>query len=76
MFEQPAKGDIDRALSTIMHEARHRLASRSNEIKAEASKVGALRSSRLIVTVADAADKIHVEAMQQATSVLREFYPA
>ncbi len=75
MFEQPTKGDIDRALSTLMHEARHRLASRSNEIKGEAAKAGALQSSRLIVTVADAADKIHVDAMQQATSILREFLP-
>lgn len=75
MFEQPAKGDIDRALSTLMHEARHRLESRGNEIKSEAAKAGALQSSRLIVTVADAADKIHIEAMRQATSVLREFLP-
>ena len=73
MFEQPTKGDIDRALSTLMHEARHRLATRRNEIKAEATRAGALQSSRLIITVADAADKIHVEAMQQAASVLQEF---
>lgn len=73
MFEQPAKGDIDRALSTLMHEARHRLETRRNEIKAEAAKAGALQSNRLLLTVADAADKIHSEAIQQATSTLREF---
>jgi hypothetical protein len=73
MFEQPTKNDIDRALSTLMHEARHRLAERRNEAMAEATKAGALQNSRLIIVVAEAAEKIHVEAMQQATSMLREF---
>lgn len=73
MFEQPTKGDIDRALSTLMHESRDRLATRHNEIRAEATKAGALQNSRLIIVVAEAAEKIHVEAIQQATSVLREF---
>jgi hypothetical protein len=73
MFERPMKGDIDRALSTLMPEARNRLAARRNEIMAEAIKAGALQNSRLIIAVAEAAEKIHVEAMQQATSMLREF---
>jgi hypothetical protein len=73
MFQQATKDDIDRTLSTLVHEAQHRLAVRRNEIKAEATKVGALQSSRLIITVAEAAEKIHVEAMQQAASVMREF---
>ncbi|HEV7601608.1 MAG TPA: hypothetical protein VGO49_15315 [Bradyrhizobium sp.] len=73
MFERPTKDDIDRALSTLMHEARHRLAEQRNEAMAEATKAGALQSSRLIIVVAEAAEKIHVEAMQQAASLLREF---
>lgn len=73
MFEQPTKGDIDRTLSTLMHEARHRLIARRNEATAEATKAGALQSTRLIVVVAEAADKIHIEAMQQATSMLHNF---
>src|SRR5436309_1380221 len=73
MFEQPTKGDIDRALSTLMREARHRLAARRNEAMAEATKAGALQSTRLIIVVAEAAEKIHVEVMQQLTSMLREF---
>jgi hypothetical protein len=73
MFEPPTKGDIDRALSTLMHEARHRLAARRNDAMAEATKAGALQNSRLIIVVAEAAEKVHVEAMQQATSMLREF---
>ena len=40
---------------------------------AEAAKAGALQNSRLIIVVAEAAEKIHIEAMQQATSMLREF---
>jgi hypothetical protein len=73
MFERPTKDDIDRALSTLMHEARHRLAARRNEAMAEATKAGALQSSRLIIVVAEAADTIHVEAIQRAVSLLREF---
>lgn len=73
MFERPTKGDIDRALSTLMHEARHRLAARRNEAMAEAIKAGAPQSTRLISVVAEAAEKIHVEIMQQATSMLLEF---
>lgn len=40
---------------------------------AEATKAGALQSTRLIIVVAEAAEKIHVEVMQQVTSMLREF---
>ena len=40
---------------------------------AEATKAGALQSNRLIIVVAEAAEKIHIEAMQQATSMLRDF---
>ena len=52
---------MDRALSTLMHEARHRLAAQGNEALAEATKAGALQNSRLIIVVAEAAEKIHVE---------------
>src|SRR5262249_49456956 len=50
MFDRPTKGDIDRALSTLMHEARHQLAARRNEAMAKATKAGALQNSRLIVS--------------------------
>ena len=73
MFERPTKGDIDRALSTLMHDARNRLATRRNEAMADATKAGALQSTRLVLIVAEAAEKIHIEVMQQATSTLREF---
>ena len=73
MFERPTKDDIDRALSTLMREAQHQLVERRNEAMAEATKAGALQSTRLIIVIAKAAEKIHVEVMQQATSILREF---
>jgi hypothetical protein len=73
MFEQPVKGDIDRSLSLMMHEARHRLMLEKNRIMAEASVAGALQSSRVIVTVASFADQIHDAAMKQATPLLMDF---
>lgn len=73
MFERPTKGDIDRALSTVLDEAVHRLAGRRNEVMSEAAKAGALQNTRLIVIIADAAAKIHAEVMQQATSLLGQF---
>ena len=73
MFEQPTKADIERALSSLLLEARHRLAERSNEDMADATKAGALQSTRLIIVIAEAAQKIHAEVMQQATSMLRDF---
>ena len=72
-FEKPTDGDIGRALSTLMHKARHRLIERRNAATSEATKAGAGQSSRLIIVVAEAAEKIHIEAMQQATSMLRDF---
>jgi hypothetical protein len=73
MFEQPTKDDIDRALATLSDEAQHRLAVQRNNSMAEAAKAGALQNTRLIIVVAEEAKKIHVEVMQQATSMLREF---
>ncbi len=73
MFETPTKSDIERVLSTLMDEARQRLLERRNKAIDEATKAGALRSTRLIVVVAEAAKKIHVEIIQQVTSTLREF---
>jgi hypothetical protein len=39
MFEQPIKGDLDRSLSLLMHDARHKLIDECNRIKADAIKV-------------------------------------
>lgn len=73
MFERPIKGDLDRSLSLLMHEARHKVLEEANRIKADAIKVGALRSNRVIVTVAKAADVIHQHAMEQTKPILLDF---
>jgi hypothetical protein len=73
MFERPIKADIDRALSTLMHNARHQLMMERNRINGEAAKSGALQSSRLIVAVAEAANKIHDTSLAQAVPLLRDF---
>ena len=73
MFERPAKKDIDAALSILMHEARRQTLEAKNRIFSEAAKAGALQSNRVIVIVADAADKIHAASLNQATQILRDF---
>ena len=73
IFEPPVKGDLDRGLSLLMHEHRHKLMDQINKIKAEAIKAGSLRSNRLIVTCAKAADVLHQEAMHQASAMLFDF---
>lgn len=73
MFEKPAKRDIDYALSKLMHEARRQVADEKNRITSEAIKVGALQSNRVVVAVADAADKVHAASMIQAKRVLLDF---
>jgi hypothetical protein len=73
MFEQPAKRDIDYALSMLMHEARRRVADEKNRIMSEAIWAGALQGSRVVITVADAADKIHAASMNEAKQTLIGF---
>jgi hypothetical protein len=73
MFELPIKGDIDRTLSNLMHDARHRLMIEKNRITAEAAQAGALQGNRVIVTVASFADQIHDASMKQATPILLDF---
>jgi hypothetical protein len=73
MFERPAKSDIDRELSFLMHETRQEGAAECNRIKGEAAKHGALQSNRVIVTVADAVNRIHAAKLKQATELLRHF---
>src|SRR5258708_38419701 len=73
MFERPIKGDLNRALSLLMHEAHHQVMDECNRVKAEAIKVGALQSSRVIIAVAKAADTIHRHAMEQARPILLDF---
>jgi hypothetical protein len=70
MFVQPIKADIDRVLSDMMHDARHRLMIEKNRLMAEASMKGALNGNRVIVTIASVADQIHDAAMKETSPVL------
>jgi hypothetical protein len=70
MFVQPIKADIDRVLSNMMHDARHRLMIEKNRFMAEASMKGALNGNRVIVTIASVADQIHDAAMKETSPVL------
>jgi hypothetical protein len=72
-FELPIKGDLDRVLSTLMHDARHKLMIDMNRVTAEASKAGMRQSSRTIVVVASLADQIHAASLKQATPILHDF---
>src|SRR5262245_21150284 len=72
-FERPIKGDLDRSLSLLMHDAHHKAMDECNRIKSDAAKAGALQSNRVIVTVAKAADALHQDAMKQATPILFNF---
>ncbi len=56
-----------------MHEAQRRLIEQRREATTEATKAGALQSTRLILTVAEAAEKVHIEIMQQAATMLCDF---
>src|SRR5215472_6209638 len=69
MFEQPVKKDLDYALSMLMHEARHQIANYKNEI----SVLRALKSNRVVIAAANAADKVHAASMAQAKQVLIDF---
>jgi hypothetical protein len=73
MFERPTKNDLDRSLSLLMHELRHKLIEKCNHIKSDAAKVGALQSNRVVVAAVKAADDLHKTAMTEATKILFDF---
>ena len=73
MLKQPIKGDLDRALSLLMHESRHKLLDERNSIKSHAAMAGALRSNRIIISAAKTTDTLHQEAMKQAAAMLLDF---
>jgi hypothetical protein len=56
-----------------MHDARHRVMIEKNRITGEASRSGALHSSRVIATVAAIADQVHDASIKQAAPILLDF---
>jgi hypothetical protein len=73
MFERPQKNDLDRSLSELMHEHRHKLIDEINRIKSDAIKAGGLQSNRVVVTAVKAADDLHKNAITQANTILLDF---
>jgi hypothetical protein len=72
-YEQPAKGDLDRNLSVIMHAAHRKAMAERGRIISEAAAHGMAQSTRVIVAAAAAFDKIHAEAIDQAMPVVCAF---
>jgi predicted nucleotide-binding protein len=73
MFEEPAKTDIDYALSVLMNEAQRQAADEKNQVQSEANKRGVLQSNRVIVVVADGVDKIHKASLDKVKPILVDF---
>src|SRR3984957_18008147 len=73
MFERPKKNDLDTALSMLMHESRHKLMERVNQIKSDAIKAGAIQSNRVVVTAVKAADDVHKEAAEKAHAIVLDY---
>ena len=74
MFEQPAKKDVDYALSMLMHEARRQTIDEKNRITSEATKAcRRLCSSRVILAVAAEANKVHEASLIRAKQTLIDF---
>ena len=73
IFNQPAKKDVDYALSMLMHDARRQAADQKNRIKSDAAKQGALNGNRVIIVIADEVDKIHAASLVQAKKILIDF---
>jgi Predicted pPIWI-associating nuclease len=71
-FELPIKGDLDRVLSRLMHDARHKLMIEMNRIMAEAA-AGGLHSNRTIFVAANLANQIHDASLRRAAPVLHQF---
>ena len=56
-FERPIKRDIDRLISTFMHDARHKFMDEQARISSEAAMRGMAQSTRVLVLGVEAADK-------------------
>ena len=57
----------------LMHESRHKLMERVNQIKSDAIKAGALHSNRVVVTAIKAADDVHKEAAEEAHAIVLDY---
>ena len=72
-FKQPVKGDLDQALSLLMHEARQKMAAEAGRIKVEMAANGLVESTAAISKGIGMADLIHKDLMKRAGKTLIEF---
>jgi hypothetical protein len=73
MYATPTKSDLDRNLSTILHDAHHKAQAEKARLTSEFAARGMVLSTPLIGAVVGALDKIHKEALEGASPMLRDF---
>lgn len=73
MYATPTKADLDRNLSTISHDARHKARAEKDRLESEYAARGLGQSGPLIRAVIEVCDAIHRGALEEATAVLRDF---
>src|SRR5271156_15322 len=73
MYERPTKGDLDRNLSTILHDAHHKARAESARLKSDLAARGMAQSTSLIGLVVGSVDALHRVAIAQAMQVVFDF---
>jgi hypothetical protein len=73
VYQQPMKGDLDRNLSTILHDAHQKARAESARMTSEFAARGMAQSPSLISATIGVLDIIHKDAIGQAMPLLRDF---
>lgn len=73
MFATPTKADLDRNLSSILHDAHQKARAEKIRLTSEFAGRGLVSSGALISTVAGVLDGLHKEALERASPMLRDF---
>jgi hypothetical protein len=73
IYELPTKGDLDRNLSTIFHDAHHKARAERVRLTGEFTARGMGLSTSLIGSVVGSVNTIHKEALAQAMPVVIDF---
>jgi pimeloyl-ACP methyl ester carboxylesterase len=73
MFAKPTKADLDRNLSTILHDAHQKARAERGRLTSEFAARGLVSSGALISSVARVLDDIHKEALERASPMLIDF---
>jgi len=73
MFATPTKSDLDRNLSSILHDAHQKARAEKLRLTSEFAARGLVSSGALISSVAGVLDGTHKEALERASPMLRDF---